>query len=153
MTHVSRIQWVVVADARRARLLQCTFASAGSASVRPCATLVDDWPGHEHHRPSPLAAKDGRAYASLHHDAEEQLRRFGRRIVGWIGAAAADRGIERLTLFAPPRLLGVFRGERLQDRGPEVDLREGELAHMTEADLCRHPAIEGLAAATASPRD
>jgi protein required for attachment to host cells len=76
------------------------------------------------------------------HAKEEEARRFAAEVLGWADREAASRGLDRITLFAPARLLGALR--TLAPSKDRIELREAELAWMPASQLARHPAVAGL---------
>lgn len=75
-------------------------------------------------------------FTSLGHGEDEERRRFAREITAWLGS----RDCGRVSVFAPPRMLGLLRRHV---KPPVVDarLRAGELTKLTEHELAAHPAV------------
>jgi protein required for attachment to host cells len=139
-------RWLALADARRCRLMRCELTPLGTPHITEHDALENTAPEREHHRPSPLHAKSGHAYASFPHEEEEELRRFAGESVEWLRNRAAQESIEQLTLLAPPRFLGVFRKLPLGSLDGRVDARELDLARYAAGALASHPAIRALLA-------
>jgi len=136
--------WFALADAKHCRLLRCERTPAGTPTVREMEALENTWPGHDHVRPSPLAAKNGHTHASWHHEVEEDLRRFAQQVAGWLKERFGQHGIDRLYIFAAPRFLGELRKLDFGPHGQRMEQRDGELMWLTPGDLARHPAIRAL---------
>ena len=116
--------WVVLADSRHGRLLRCGLTPQGRCHLQECDSIENTWPGHEHHRPSPLWGKTGETYAAEGKEIEEELARFARQVADWLEQKTAHN-MSAVVLFAPPRFLGALRriqskhlAERLQEKRP-----------------------------------
>lgn len=140
----NHIAWVMLADAGCGRLLECNSAPLYRCHVEEVDRIENTWEGHEHCRPSPLASKNGHTYASLGHDSDEDLDRFARELAPWLQRQIADHGIDRLTFFAPPRLLGAFRKERPVQLGNCLEERHGDFVGLDVKQISNHPAIREL---------
>ena len=93
--------WFALADAEHCRLLCCRLTKQGTRHVDEYGRFENTLPEAEHTRPM---GQDG-----MTHDIEEEERRFGAQIVGWLQSKAEEHDIEDLAIFAPPRILGVLR--------------------------------------------
>lgn len=135
--------WVVLADAKRARLIKVAPTPAGRVHVETAGELEDQWEGHEHGRPTMLSHRGpNTGSVAPNHDVDEELTRFARQIRQWAGTQMKDRSIERATLFAPARMLGALRSA--SGKHPALDLREGELMPLSNGDLAVHSMIVQL---------
>ena len=100
----------------------------------------------EHGRPSRRINKDGHSYASRRHEADHLAARFAREVSRFVQDHLSELQVPRIFLFAPAKFLGALRKSipaRLADRLVE---REGELTHLTEAQLTSHPEVARLIA-------
>jgi len=130
-----------LADAQQAKLFRCATTPTGHCHVEQESATAYETEGHEHGRPTPLAAKTGHSYAPSHHDAEEDERRFAQQVVHWLERETGERGVERLTVFTPPHMLGRLRKvvtDALRDR---LEFEEGELINLSADELHEHPAV------------
>ncbi|MBU0640453.1 MAG: host attachment protein [Planctomycetes bacterium] len=140
--------WFALADAKKCRLLRCYLTKQGTPHVDECDALDNELPEHEHGRPMALGEMTGHSFAAPHHDAEETDRRFAAQIVEWLRQRSVAYGIERLTVLAPPRLLGVLRKTPLGSLKGRLEQREGNLMHFETDALSEHPLIRRLIAPT-----
>jgi len=147
------LRWIVTVDGRKATLFSCKMTPGGTLHLDRVRSLDNPHEGeHERHRPSLLGGAERRGgrggssataaphTASFGHELEEEQRRFAREVTGWLSAAGRERGKERISVFAAPRVLGLLR-EQTDDLGPNVDLREGDLTHLAEHELAEHQAV------------
>ena len=144
--------WFFVVDAGGGRLLQSIVVPPGRVHIEQRARLVRRKEGHERTRPSPLTGKAGNSYASVGHEAEEELFRFAREVAAWLQEKVRRFGIAHLDLFSPPRFLGAFRkvcGPQLFDR---IETHQAGLMKLSDAGLAAHPAIEAVPPAEADGR-
>lgn len=100
--------------------------------------------GHERTRPSPLTGRSGNSYASVGHDAEEELSRYAREVAAWLEEKVRRFGIAHLDLFTPPRFLGTFRKVCRPQLFERIETHQADLMKLSEAGLAAHPAIEAL---------
>jgi protein required for attachment to host cells len=135
--------WIVLADARRARLLSAVPTPAGRVHVEAADELECDWEGHEHGRPSMLNRRGPHSgNVAPNHDVEEALHRFARQVRDWVLGQMKARDISSATLFAPARMLGVLRA--MDGKLAALDLREGELVRLSCGELANHASIVPL---------
>jgi protein required for attachment to host cells len=72
-------------------------------------------------------------------------RRFAKDVAEWIDERLDRHDIERLHLFAAPRLLGDIRLENGFERlGDRIEEHTENLASMSGASLSQHPSITAL---------
>jgi protein required for attachment to host cells len=135
--------WVVLADARRCRLLCCGLTRHDRCHVEEYESFHNTWPGHEHHRPSPLSGKTGDSYAAQNNEASEDLNRFARQVANWLDHKI-DNGIGSAVLFAPPRFLGALRSVQPDRFSQRVRQQNAEMVHLPIRALSKHPAIRRL---------
>jgi protein required for attachment to host cells len=139
-----------VADAGRARLLECERVEHGRIRVEQHEAIENHTEEHEHGRPSPRAGKSGNSYASGGHEDEHQMHRFAKRVAGWMADHLKTFETRDVPLFAAPRFLGELRklyGPALTDRVRE---HPADLTHLTEAALAKHQAVLDLVAGSTS---
>jgi protein required for attachment to host cells len=156
-----RKHWIVTCDERHAFLFCCQRVPAlrlpdGGRHwhVEQQKHLKNRWEHyHEEHRPFALGrgptANAAQHFASIGHEPEEEHRRFARQVADWLTQVMNELGVDRISIFAAPRFLGLLRQE-LGDLSKHVDLHEGELTRLQPHELSTHPAIvnalESLAA-------
>lgn len=136
--------WILLADAKRARLLTCQRARLGRTHLEEKAELAFDWPGHEHNRPMPLAGKSANTYAATRHDIEEELRRFARQVADWLVDRCRTLAIDRVQLFAPPRFLAELRKALPGVLNVELFEHGTDLINLPSGQLHAHRAIREL---------
>jgi protein required for attachment to host cells len=134
--------WVVLADTQRAKLLACSATERGSLHVEERDAIEHAWVGHEHNRPSPLRGKTDHWYAASHHEAEEDLQRFVRQTLDWLGKTIESRQIARLTVFAPPRLVGGLRKACPDRLAGVLDVQSADLMSLPSEALHTHPLLQ-----------
>ncbi|MBI1367163.1 MAG: hypothetical protein GC162_00770 [Planctomycetes bacterium] len=134
-------RWVVAADANGARLLEYSLVHGGRRHMDERNAIENHEEPHQHNRPSPLAGKDGHSYASRGHETEEMMRRYARTLTDWLRQQVHMHHIEQLTLFAPPRLLGVLRQTWTNGLSGRIESHEADLNHIAVAELANHPAV------------
>lgn len=136
---VRQTVWVVVADARSARLMRCE-PQGERRHLEAVDDLQEHWEEKEHHRPQPLSGKAGHAYAAWGHEDEERLHRYAKTLTEWLGRHRAEHSDDLWAIIAPPRLLGAVRNanHRKLDDMTQV---EAELTDLSSAQLARHPAF------------
>ncbi|MCW5776929.1 MAG: host attachment protein [Phycisphaeraceae bacterium] len=136
---------IVTADARSARLYECTKTPAGRWHAAEHDAIHNEWTERiEPGRPTVLArgpsASAAQRSADRKHEAEEMDRRFARSVARWIAETPSGNGRPPLTVFAAPRFFARLRDE-LDRTGVACILREGEFVHLLAPDLVRHPTI------------
>lgn len=141
--------WFVLVDAQHCRLIRAQRNKLGSLRLVEVDRLENELPVHERGRPMALAGMTGHTFAALHHDDEEMDRRFVSQIVAWLAAQSRRRGIDRLTLWATPRIVGILRKSHLGPLAGRLDLRVGNLMHIDNGRLTDHQRIRGLFTASA----
>ena len=135
---------MLLANARRGRLLRCTETDAGRIRIEERGSIANTWAGQEQHRSSPLW-KNGTITFGAEHDDREDVRRFARRVVSWLEDRMAEFGIRRIHILASGRFLGALRKVRpaqlVRRRALE---RKADLMHLTTGKLAKHPVIRHL---------
>lgn len=136
--------WFALADEQQCRLLKCRLTRLGTPHVEMVERHENTWPGHEYGRPMPLRAKDGHSYAAAVRNEEEDANRYARELAPWIQERFAAHQLEHLTVFAPPRFLGVLRKTPFGEIEPKIDCRLGDLVNLSEGALAEHPRVREL---------
>jgi len=141
-------RWIARVDSRRASLMSFWRAPGGRLNLNEEEAIEnEDADAVERGRPTVLSrgpAANVVRHAEEGRRAEEVERRFARRAMEWIGSACRGRGVARVTVFAPARMLGVLRRE-LKSDGSGVELREGEFMRMSHVEMAEHPAVRAAA--------
>ena len=140
--HVERQDhaWFALADGEHCRLLCCRLTDQGTQHVDEQGRLENTLPEAEHARPM---GQDG-----MTHDIEEEERRFGAQIVDWLRKKAEEHEIDHLSIFAPPRMLGVLRKASPGLLKGHLDELKGDLMRLHAGQLADHPMIHELVRAT-----
>jgi len=128
--------WVVVADARRARIFEVE-----DAGVQPRLRSTVPAPSPEG---KPHPPQHGWTHGDDPHPEHEE-RRFGHVLVQALEHGMAESRFRHVVLVAPPKLLGILR-ESLS-RGLADRLRAStakDWAHLADAELAQHvrPLVE-----------
>jgi protein required for attachment to host cells len=82
------------------------------------------------------------------HDVEEKERRFAGNIVEWLQENAKKHEIDRLVIFAPPRMLGILRKASSGLLPGHLKELEGNLMRLRVGQLAEHPMIRDLVRGT-----
>jgi len=136
--------WFIVVDRGRGRLLRCSLLPPGRVHVDELDAIDGPPDEREHGRPSPRAGRGGYTYASGGHETEQQLHRFAKEVASWIGRKLEEHRIDRLDLFAAPRLLGELRKLYPAAWDGRVREHQADLTQVTTAELSKHPAVADL---------
>jgi len=128
--------WFALADAEHCRLLCCRLTRQGTQHVDEYGAFENTLPEAEHARPM---TGDG-----MTHDIEEEERRFGAQIVDWLRRRAEEHKIDRLVIFAPPRMLGVLRKASSGLLAGHLKELEGNLMRLDAGQLAQHPMVRDL---------
>jgi protein required for attachment to host cells len=137
---------VVLADARRARLVGLTFVNQ-HADARELAELELKDQGHEHHRPTMLDSRGGHHEPSVGHEQEELHARFARQIAQWLRQQSDTQRCGTVVVAAPAKMLGVLR-ETVH--GPRhLEFINGDFTHLSAAQVAAHPRFQELASTLA----
>ena len=103
------------------------------------------------HRLPSAAALRKHKEGTTHH-VEDKERRFATEIVRWLQKKAVQHKIDRLVIFAPPRMLGVLRLVPLGTLKGHVDELKGDLMRLHAGQLADHPMVRELLAAAREPK-
>ena len=152
-------RWIVTTDSRHARVFAWERTPGGVLRLEPLRWIDNPHESeHERARASELvlasAGAPGRGVpqgASEGHTSEEEERRFARELAGrggWLSRSIRELKADRVTVFAPPRFLGLLREEMDADTGrgdgpiPEcVTFEAVELTHLRPGELAVHPRV------------
>ena len=135
--------WFALADAEHCRLLRCQLAKRGTQHVDEYEALENTFPEHEYLRPQ---TGDG-----MTHDVEEKERRFAGRIVERLQENVKKHEIDRLVIFAPPRMLGELRKASSRLLAGHLKELEGNLIRLGAGQLAEHPMVRELVRTTQEP--
>jgi len=135
--------WFALADAERCRLLCCRLTEQGTQHVDEYDALENTSPEPEHLRPQ---TGDG-----MTHDVEERERRFAGKIVERLQENVEKHEIDRLVIFAPPRMLGGLRKASSGLLAGHLKQLEGNLMRLDAGQLAEHPMVRELLRATQEP--
>ena len=128
--------WFALADAEHCRLLCCRLTRQGTQHVDEYGAFENTLPEAEHARPM---TGDG-----MTHDIEEEERRFAHEIVEWLQENTKKHKIDRLVIFAPPRMLGVLRKASSGLLTGHLKELEGNLMRLDAGRLAQHPMVRDL---------
>jgi protein required for attachment to host cells len=128
--------WFALADAEHCRLLCCRLTERGTQHIDEYGRLENTLPEAEHARPM---SQDG-----MTHDIEEEERRFGAQIVAWLRSKVEEHEIDRLTIFASPRMLGVLRKASSGLLRGHLEELKGNLMRLEAGQLAEHPMVREL---------
>ena len=146
ISEAAAIRWVLLADAKRARLLRCGLTEQGRCRVEEHGSIDNVWPGHEHGRSAPIW-KNGTITFGIEDNDGEDLRRFAREVVQRLEHRMGKLGIRRIHILASPRFLGVLRKVRLERLASQLILKhKADLMHLSATKLAKHPVIRQLIA-------
>jgi protein required for attachment to host cells len=132
--------WFALVDAEHCRLLCCRLTEQGTRHVDEYGRFENTLPEAEHAQPM---SQDG-----MTHDIEEEERRFGGQIVDWLRRKAEEHEIDRLAIFAPPRMLGVLRKASSGLLKGHLEELKGDLMRLEAGQLAEHPMVRELVRAT-----
>jgi protein required for attachment to host cells len=135
-------RYFITADSRRASVFSFRQVAPGRCQVDQVRTLFNSHESeHDRGRPGTLGRMPGGLPQALgqSRQAEEEVRRFAHDVGSWLRVTANELRLGPLTVFAPPRFLGVLRA--ILDKNIAFDLRQGELTHLRAAELASHPAV------------
>jgi len=128
--------WFALVDAEHCRLLCCCLTEQGTQHVDEHGRFENTLPEAEHERPMGQTGET--------HDIEEEERRFAHEIVEWLQKNAKKHEIDRLVLFAPPRMLGVLRKASSGLLKGHLKEFEGNLMRLDAGQLAQHPMVRDL---------
>lgn len=129
--------WFALADAKRGRLLYCHLTKQGTQHVDEYDTLRNTLPEQEFVRPM-------RQSGMAHGIEGEEERRFAGKIVEWLRQNARKHEIDRLTIFAPPRMLGILRKASAGLLKGHLEELKGDLMRLDADQLAQHPMVRDL---------
>jgi protein required for attachment to host cells len=136
--------WIALVDGRKARLLRAASTPQGRLRLDQQAAIEERWDEHEVTKPNRVAIGGGAAHVmqgDFAHRDVERTERFAREVSAFLGRELEQRKIAHLELFAAPRMLGAVRKELSKTLAPRIAQHEADLAHLSEGELAKHPAI------------
>jgi len=136
--------WFVLVEEERCRLLQAEVTKLGTPHVEEHDAFENRHPQPELGRPQALGGMTGHSYAAPHHKAGERVRRFMKESVNWLTSQMAERQIERLVIFATPRLMGALRQVDFGQAEARIELKEVNLGRLRVHELAEHQFIRQL---------
>lgn len=128
--------WCALADAEHCRLLCCRLTQQGTQHVDEYGAFDNTLPEQEHMRPATGGGET--------HDVEENERRFAAEIAKWLQKQAKNCELDRLTIFATPRMLGVLRNTSFGVIKGGMKQIQGDLMRLNAGQLAEHPMIRNL---------
>ncbi len=128
--------WFALTDAESCRLLSCSMTRLGKHHIDEYSVFENTMPEHERVRPV--------TNAGLTHHTEDRERRFAGEIIEWLQKKSKEHQIDRLAIFAPPRMLGVLRTVPLGSLKGHVSELHGDLMRLSAGQLADHPMIREL---------
>lgn len=128
--------WFALADAESCRLLGCSMTRRGKHHVDEYDAFENTLPEQEHARPM--------TNAGATHNVEDKERRFAGEIVAWLQKKADQYHLDRLVIFAPPRMLGVLRKTPLGSLRGQIEELKGNLMRLNAGQLADHPLVREL---------
>lgn len=143
--------WFFVADGGSGKLYRTIVVPPGRRHLQQHGTIRNEVPASERGRPSALRGKNGNSYASVGHDAEEDLHRFAKEVAAWLDRKLEQHAVAELTVFCAPRFLGELRRVWCPSAERRVTLRQGDLTSFEASALVHHPAVEELAPGSGDP--
>jgi protein required for attachment to host cells len=135
--------WFALADAEHCRLLCCRFTRRATQHVEEHDAIENTFPEQEHARPT--------TEGGMTHDVEEKERRFAGQIVKWLQEKAEEHEIDRLVIFAPPRMLGLLRKAPPGLLKGHLEELQGNLMRLEAGQLAQHPMVRELVLAAPEP--
>jgi len=137
--------WMLAVDERGGHLFRVDRTKAGSIHIEFGDDIREEWEEREHGRPSPRVGKGSHSHASEGHEIETRRARFAKETAAWLDQQLDRLGIaDSITVLAPPQFLGALRKAWPPHLAPRVDEHGSDLAHLSAADLARHPTIVKL---------
>lgn len=138
--------WFLVVDEGHVRLMTMSHTKQGSPHVEEHASHELQVDEKEHGRNPMRQSPQGhsQAYAPENHETDENLRRRAHEISDWIDREVHTRKLERVTLFAPDRMLGQLRKQFPKRLAPRLDERHGNYAHLTTGQLAEIGKVQEL---------
>ena len=141
MTNTREV-WLIVADAKGARLLHGTPTQHEHLHLDEVASLATRFRTGEHQRPTRLS-RPGRS-APIGHEFDLKTTQSAAELAPWVEKELRSRGIARCALFAPSHLIGAMRKSAGKGMADILTEHEGELAQLSNGALAKHPRIVEL---------
>jgi len=152
MTQAQTRPWVFIVDEGGGRLLRARRVPPGRYQVEVQDRVTNEWKGREHSRPKGLTrtevsagpagvSKTGYQFAQPHNEEKELRHEFAKEVAGRIEKRIKQHDIERLAVFAAPKMLGELRGCWPKAVKPVIEEHDQDLSWMGEAELLKHPVV------------
>jgi protein required for attachment to host cells len=139
MMQRDKTPWLFLVDRNGGRLLQITQTMHGRPHLDEVAGLENTWKEHVKNRPSVVTGKD------IHIREQEQvMNRFGKELGAWLQQQIGAFRIERVHMFAEPRLIGELRKVFPKTLNGHVIEHESELAPLKNDELLKHPSVQKI---------
>ncbi len=136
--------WIVLANDHQARLLSARRTPTGRCQVVEREEIESPIPTRDRGRPSALNGMSGHSYADNLRALKEERRRFARQLARWIDEFMKRPAINKLTVFAPSRMIGSLREVLSVKHRGQIQLIDENLINMPSDALRRHHAITRL---------
>jgi protein required for attachment to host cells len=133
--------WLCVIDEEAARLIRVTGTGGGRPQAAEAERLANAWTPHEHGRPSSRTGRSGHTYASQGHEEETMMTRYAHDVASWLDRSVERQQVERIIVFAAPRLMGALRKSWTARLAPRVLEQTIDLGGLQPGKLTRHPAV------------
>lgn len=139
-------QWIVIANGNEAKLILRSNV-VGRPHMEEVETFVNRWQAPSAGPPLSLRSpKDNHSYGSQRHVAEEHERRYANYLAQWIEGIVEERELNRVFVFASPRLQGWLKKAYTTSMIRYIRSRTGDFAHARASALAVHPAFQDLVA-------
>jgi hypothetical protein len=138
------LAWFALTNMETCRLLCSSMTRRGKYHVEEHESLVNTLPEQEHQRPM--------TNAGTTHSEENKERRFAGEVISWLEKKVDEHNITALTLYAPPRTLGVLRLTPPGRLSGLLSEHEGNFMHLKAFQLADHPMVRELVRSLGSAR-
>jgi protein required for attachment to host cells len=128
--------WFALVDAEHCRLLCCSLTQQGTQHVDEYGTFDNTLPEQEHMRPMSQAGET--------HNVEENERHFAAEVAEWLQKQGEKHELDRLTILAPPRMLGVLRNTPFGSMRAGMKQVQGDLMRLNTGQLAEHQMVRNL---------
>lgn len=134
--------WFMVASHHKARLMKGELTPIGRCRVQEQASLEHEGMEKDYQRPSPRMGRSGSAQD--HHTPEESASRFARKVATELEKMMVQHGIEGVTLFAPPRMVGALKKAISGRMAQQVEVCQADLAHLDDSKLAQYAPVMNM---------
>jgi len=148
-------RWIVIADARAARLVLLRGLPAGHWHAEAGSVIESRWVDRKQRgRPTRLGGRSSSVHEHLLPSGSEGIdaemrRRFARDVVDWLERACGPRLRDEPEIFAATGFFAPLRDELLARRH-RARIHEASLGNLHVPELADHPAV--LAAIGPAPK-